>query len=169
MHGAWCTPSVSKKWSDKYSRGVCLSNHSGQWAAKWITVLKLARLLRDSLLTTRVQAVLIWLCSFLMVVLLFQGAKVKIHRVGKLSITCFVWNRGYNSAQGRKFLVKKHLSDITKLTNKVMLLSLYSVTGNQTEKDSSHTQRTCLTSRQLPALSQFCEWEIIWIETITWS
>lgn len=157
---------------NSYSHGVWSSNRSGWWAATWITVLKLARLLCDSLLTTPVQAVLIWMCSFLMVVSLFNGVKVKTHHAGKLSMTCFVWIRGCNSAQGRKFLVKEHLSGITNFTNKVMLFSLHSVTGNQTEelKRTHPMLRGSFLSAgyQLPAMNQCCESGVIWIETITW-
>lgn len=83
---------------NSYSHGVWLSNLSGWREATWITVLKLARLLRDSLFTTQARVVLIWLCRFLMVVLLFKSVKVKIHHVGKPSVTCFAWNRTCTSA-----------------------------------------------------------------------
>jgi len=88
-----------------------------------------------------------------MVVLLFNGSKVKIHHDGKLTITCFVQNRGCSSAQGRKFLVKEHLHGITEFTNNVIVfLFIYWKSDRGIEKDLSHTPRTCLT-RRLPASS----------------
>lgn len=144
-----------------YSHGVWLSNPSGWRAAAWINVLKSVKALCDSLPATRMQVVLFWLCSFLVVVLFFNGAQVKIHHVGKLSITCLMWNRLQLCSRREIFgeRTSQWYNQVYQQGDVIVFILSYWKSDRGVEKDPSPTQRTCLTSR-LSASSR--EW-VLWI------
>lgn len=158
---AQCYPSVSEKLSEKQLHEVWLSNPSGWWAAAWMNVLKSVRVLCDSLPATRMQVVFLWLCSFLMVVLLFNGAQVKIHHVGKLSITCFVWNRLQLCSRRETFgeITSQWYNQVYQQGDVIVFLLSYWKSDRGVENDPSHTRRTCLTSR----LSASSRESVLWI------